>query len=136
VFRGQMRNSQLYRRALRLDVAHVSIFVVRAVMSGHQASHDARSARADALVAVCGLSLAVTALLRDARTPVVAGLLVNTTGCVVTLMSQARIRTSARGTPWLWTTHLLIGGDAVSVAYLAAGAGASTARARKSTRSA
>jgi hypothetical protein len=136
VFRGQMRNSQLYRRALRLDVAHVSIFVVRAVMSGHQASHDARSARADALVAVCGLSLAVTALLRDARTPVVAGLLVNTTGCVVTLMSQARIRTSARGTPWLWTTYLLIGGDAVSVAYLAAGAGACTAPARKSTRSA
>jgi hypothetical protein len=115
VFRGQMRNSQLYRRALRLDVAHVSIFIVRAVTFRTQASHDARSARADALVAVCGLSLAVIALRRDARTPVAAGLLLNTTGCVVTLMLQARNRTSTRGTPWLWTTYLLIGGDAVSI---------------------
>jgi hypothetical protein len=116
-----MRDSRLFRRALRVDLVHVSVFIVRALTYGTQANRDARSARADAVVAAAGLSLAVVALHRDARAPVSAGLLLNTTGCAATLVLLARKKNHGRRTPWWWTTYLLIGGNTVSLAYLAAG---------------
>jgi hypothetical protein len=123
MFAGEMRASPLFRRAMTLDIAHVTIFVVRALTFRTQATPTARSARADAAVAAAGLSLAVVALGQDARVPVVAGLLLNTTGCVVTLMRHARNEPHSRRAPWSWTAYLLVGGNAVSLAYLAAGGG-------------
>jgi hypothetical protein len=116
-----MRDSRLFRRALRVDLVHVSVFIVRALTFGTQKNRDARSARADAVVAAAGLSLAVVALHRDARAPVGAGLLLNTTGCAATLLFLARKKNHGRRTPWWWTAYLLIGGNTVSLAYLAAG---------------
>jgi hypothetical protein len=120
-FARQMRISPLFRRAMTLDIALVTIFIIRALTFKTQASLSARSARADAAVAAAGLSLAVVALRQDARMPVVAGLLLNTTGCVVTLMRHAR--NEPRRAPWSWTAYLLVGGNAVGLAYLAAGGG-------------
>lgn len=122
-FVGQMRISRLFRRAMTLDIAHVTIFIIRALTFRTQTSLSARSARADAAVAAAGLSLAVIAFRHDARMPVVAGLLLNTTGCVVTLMLHARNEPHSRRAPWSWTAYLLVGGNAVSLAYLAAGCG-------------
>lgn len=115
-----MRDLRLFRLALRLDIVHVSVFAVRALALRAQANREARSARADAVVAAAGLSLAVVALRRDAQAPVRAGLLLNTAGCVATLMLLARGEAHARLTPRWWTTYLLVGGNALSVAYLAA----------------
>jgi hypothetical protein len=116
-----MRDSPLFRRAMSLDIAHVTIFIIRALRVRTRATSEARSARADAVVAAAGLSLAVVAFRRDARMPVVAGLLLNTTGCVATLMRHARDEPHSRRAPWSWTGYLLVGGNAVSLAYLAAG---------------
>jgi hypothetical protein len=121
-FSGQMRSSRLFRRALCADYVHVSVFVVRALTFGTQANHAARSARADAVVAAAGLSLAMVALYRDSRALVGAGLLLNTTGCAATLLFLARKKNHGRRAPWWWTMYLLIGGNTVSLAYLAAGA--------------
>lgn len=120
VLHRAMRHPRLFRWALRLDIAHVSVFLARALASGTQVNSDARAARADAAVAAAGLSLAVAALHRDARTPVIAGLVLNTTGCIVTFRFLARDMTHARRAPWWWTAYLLAGGNAVSVAYLLA----------------
>jgi hypothetical protein len=122
-FAGQMRISPLFRRAMNFDIAHVTVFIIRALTFRTQATPEARSARADAVVAAAGLSLAVVAFRRDSRVPVVAGLLLNTTGCVVTLMRHARNEPHSRRAPWSWTAYLLVGGNAVSLAYLAAGGG-------------
>jgi hypothetical protein len=108
---------------MNFDIAHVTIFIIRALTYRTQATPEARSARADAVVAAAGLSLAVVAFRRDARVPVVAGLLLNTTGCVVILMRDARNEPHSRRAPWSWTAYLLVGGSAVSLAYLAAGGG-------------
>lgn len=115
-----MRDLRLFRLALGLDIVHVSVFAVRALALRTQADREARSARADAVVAAAGFSLAVVALRRDAQAPVRAGLLLNTAGCVATLLLPARGGAHTRPAPRWWTTYLLIGGDAVSVAYLAA----------------
>jgi hypothetical protein len=111
----------LFHRALCLDAAHVTVFVIRALTFRTQATHEARTARADAVVAAAGLSLAATARRRDARAPVSAGLALNTTGCVLTLVHHARDRPPSRPTYLWWTAYLLVGGNAVSLAYLAAG---------------
>jgi hypothetical protein len=116
----------LFRWALRLDAAHVTVFTLRALTSRAQAgprARAARAARADAIVAAAGLALAVAAWRRDARAPVAAGLVLNTTGCLLTLVLHARAQPPSRPTSLWWTTYLLIGGDAVSLAYLAAGRG-------------
>lgn len=111
----------MFRWALRLDAAHVTVFTLRALTSRAQAGPRARAARADAIVAAAGLALAVAAWRRDARAPVAAGLVLNTTGCLLTLVLHARDQPPSRPTSLSWTTYLLIGGDAVSLAYLAAG---------------
>jgi hypothetical protein len=118
---GQRRSSRVFRRALCLDAMHVTVFVLRALTYGTRRTPRARSARADAVVAAVGLSLAVIAVRRNTRTPVVAGLLVNTTGCAVTLMLYDRDKSQSQRLPGWWSTYLLIGGNAVSLAYLAAG---------------
>jgi hypothetical protein len=115
-----MRHPQLFRWALRLDVVHVSVFVARALTSERQPSRHARSSRTDAVVAAAGLSLAVVALHRDARAPVSAGLFLNTAGCILTFLLLGRDETHARRASWWWTAYLLVGGDALSMAYLAA----------------
>jgi hypothetical protein len=115
-----MRHPQLFRWALRLDVVHVSVFVARALTSERQPDRRARSSRTDAVVAAAGLSLAVVALHRDARAPVSVGLFLNTAGCILTFMLLLRDGAHLRRGSWWWTTYLLVGGDALSVAYLAA----------------
>jgi hypothetical protein len=117
---GQMRASPLFRRAMHFDIAHVTVFIIRALTFRTQATPEAQSARADAAVAAAGLSLALVASYRDTRMPVIAGLLLNTTGCVMTLVRQARNEPHLRRAPWSWTAYLLFGGNAVSLAYLAA----------------
>jgi hypothetical protein len=116
-----VKESPLFRRAMGLDIAHVTIFIIRALRVRTRATSEARSARADAVVAAAGLSLAVVAFRRDTRVPVVAGLLLNTTGCVATLVRHARDEPHPRRAPRSWTGYLLVGGNAVSLAYLAAG---------------
>jgi hypothetical protein len=115
-----MRHPQLFRWALRVDIVHVSVFIVRALTSETQLSRNVRSARTDAVVAAAGLSLAVVAQHRETRAPVSAGLFVNTAGCILTFMLLVRDETHARRASWWWTTYLLVGGNALSVAYLAA----------------
>jgi hypothetical protein len=118
---AHMRASPLFRRALRLDIAHVTVFIVRALTFRTHANPEARSARSDAVVAAAGLSLAVVAFRRDARAAVTAGLLLNTAGCAVTLIRHTRHEPHPRPMSCLWTAYLLAGGNAVSLAYLAAG---------------
>jgi hypothetical protein len=115
-----MRHPQLFRWALRLDIAHVSVFIARALTSETQPNRPARSSRSDAVVAAAGLSLAVVALHRDTRAPVSAGLFLNTAGCILTFMLLLRDETHVRRASWWWTTYLLVGGNALSAAYLAA----------------
>jgi hypothetical protein len=81
-----MKNSPLFRAALHLDIVNVTAFVVRALLFGTQTNLEARSARADAVVAAAGLSLAAVAFRHDTRAPIGAGLILNTTGCAVTLI--------------------------------------------------
>jgi hypothetical protein len=115
-----MKHPQLFRWALRLDVAHVSALIVRALTSETQPGPHARSSRTDAVVAAAGLSLAVVAQHRDTRAPVSAGLFVNTAGCILAFMLLLRDEPHARRASWWWTTYLLVGGNALTVAYLAA----------------
>ena len=124
---GQVRDLQLFRRALGLDAVHVTVFVVRALTFRAQTDAEARSARADAIVAAAGLTLAVVARRRGARAPVAVGLLLNTAGCIATFMLHARDDPRSRRAPW-WTTYLLVGGDALSLVYLAAGGHRSSRR--------
>ena len=134
---ARVRSARLrsYRTAGAVDAAHVTTFVLRAVLVGRDRSARGDAARGDALVAVLGLALAVAAerLLRrdlaDGRAPrptvrrlLVAGLLVNTVGTTLLLAaprsSAGRARRSRTGRAA--TGYLLVGGDLVSVAYLLA----------------
>jgi hypothetical protein len=140
-----MTPDRVWRLALAVDAAHVAVFVARAAVRA--AGPDPRrrwSAVEDAAVGLAGLALAVRAGRRrgwlgpprraaDETSPggasaglhLLAGLVVNTVGASAVLACSSS-RVLGRGSR-AWTTWLLVGGDVLSVVYLAALARASSA---------